>query len=115
MLKSRGHFGSCFGGHVTFICLCRLGTQLEVTLRSLFISLPTLSLLYSIYYRLIVGKRSCLSKKKSCLCWLDFCHIVWVTCRVHAHVELGSTIAAETSTIGVETVTLRVYNTPPFL
>jgi len=32
MLKSRGHFGSCFGGHVTFICLCRLDTQLEVTL-----------------------------------------------------------------------------------
>jgi len=109
MLKSRGHFGSCFGGHVTFICLCRLDTQLEVTLRSLFISLPTSSLLYSNYYRLIVGKRSCLSKKKSCLCWLHFfCHIVWVTCRVHAHV-------AETSTIGVETETLRVYNTPPFL
>src|SRR5467141_848414 len=99
MLKSRGHFGGCFG-------LCRLEPQFEVTLRSLFISLPTSSLLYSIYYRLIVGKRSCLSKKKSCLCWLHFfCHIVWVTCR---HV-------AETSTIGVETETLRVYNTPPFL
>jgi hypothetical protein len=35
----------------------------------------THSPLYFIYCHLIVEKRSCLFKKKSCLCWLHFCYI----------------------------------------
>jgi hypothetical protein len=46
--------------------------------------------------------------------WLHFCHMVWVTCRVHAHVGLGRWGDRDIHN-RVETETFRVYNTPPFL